>query len=420
MHIETTYRCTSDPGCVFCYNPLRGVPFNETKMDKIIQSIYDSWVPHVYLIGGEPSLLGVGKLNQYINLLARRSSITIVTNGLIYLQGLSRRLACIGIPIHGNKTTHERHTRFPGGYDKTIENIRQYIQDGFDVRCIPVLTAWNYDQVYEVIKLASQLGMESVFVDRYEDGGLGSQMSNVLKPSLEQFQIALGQMIKARDDFGMPVGFGTAIPFCLDPRLITENMHSDCGAGITFAAVNPDGDVRVCNQSIKVYGNVLLKPIEAIWQSKELQEFRDLSWVTEPCRSCPVLSECLCGCKVDCSQACGFCVDYAVRGLNSPPNPLRKIRRRALPITFPKPYRRLMVDNYTILNTFHRIPYLITRYQAIRIDETATEIIRFLISSGQCAEEILVGRFSEEVEEPEFRSFVSKLIEIGAVREVVT
>lgn len=285
IHIEMSYACNSC--CIFCYNPYRESKINYSKIDEIVKSVYNSHIPHVYLIGGEPSLLKTEKLNEYINLLAENSSVTVVTNGLIYKKGLSDKLACIGIPIHGNKRTHELLTGVKGGHKKIIQTIKNYVKNGFDVRCIPVLMSVNYDQMYEIIKLAKELGMESVFVDRFESGGIGSQTAEKLKPNLLQFKEALSQMIQARDDFSIPVGFGTAIPFCLDERLITENMWANCGVGVTFGAINPKGDFRICNQSNIVYGNVSKEPIEKIWNKKEIDEFRDLRWVSEPCKNCP-------------------------------------------------------------------------------------------------------------------------------------
>ena len=412
VHIETTYACNCS--CVFCYNPRRGERFCKEKIDRIVLSVFNSWVPHVYLIGGEPSLLGVKQLNEYIELLSQRSSVTIVTNGLVCLNGLSQKLACVGVPIHGNKETHERHTTSKGGYDKTIKAIKYYIQSGLDVRCIPVLTSWNHDQIYDIIRLAKQLGMESVFVDRFEDGGLGSCRAKDLKPSIDQFRVSLGQMIAARDDFGIPVGFGTAIPYCLDSRLMAENMSANCGVGITFAAVNPDGDVRICNQSERIYGNVLQKPIEQIWADARLDEFRDLRWVKEPCKSCAVLTDCMCGCKVDCSCSDGYCVDYAVRGLEKPLNKVMPVQVKQPRSTYPAEYRRIKADPYLRLNTFHREKYLVTRYQTITVNDVAEEIIRAIVR-GETSERLLAEVFSDIAEESDIRSFVTTLVTVGAV-----
>jgi len=420
LHIEMSYACNSK--CIFCYNPYRESPVDYSKIDKIVKSVHRSHIPHVYLIGGEPSLLITEKLNQYINLLSERSSVTIVTNGLIYKKGLSDKLACIGIPIHGNRETHETLTNNKGGYSKTIRTIKNYVKDGFDVRCIPVLMSANYNQMYNVIKVAKELGMESVFVDRFESGGIGSQIADKLKPSFSQFREALNQMIKARDDFNIPVGFGTAIPFCLDERLIKENMWADCGVGVTFGAVNPDGDFRICNQSSVVYGNVLKEPIEKIWNKKRIDEFRDLRWVKQPCRSCLFLHCCTCGCKVDLTCSNKYCMDYAVRENREKLLDLTKLKELSKIFfkeedclnNFPKKYRKFVVNKYTKLNLKHKEKYLITRYQTIVLDKMAIKIIKEVLA-GVNSESDLINKFINRVEEKELRVFIDKLIKVGAI-----
>jgi len=422
VHIEMSYACNAR--CIFCYNPSRRSLIDYHKVDKIVKAVSDSRIPHVYLIGGEPSLLKTEKLNEYINLLAENSSVTIVTNGLIYKKGLSKKLACIGIPIHGNEKTHEILTGIKGGYKKVIKTIENYVKEGFDVRCIPVLMSVNYNQMYEIIKLAKNLGMESVFVDRFESGGIGSKTASRLKPSLEQFREALTQMIAARNEFKIPVGFGTAIPFCLDERLITESMWADCGAGVTFAAINPNGDFRICNQSPIIYGNVLKEPIVKIWNKKEINEFRDLRWVERPCKDCPFLHICTCGCKVDLTYCRKFCIDYAVRENKKDLVSIQRLRElkkvfqqneeKKLKVGFPKNYRFFKPNPYTKLNVWSKEKYLVTRYQTICLDEWGTKLLKKILA-GVSSEEHLIKEFKEKIKPEEIRKFVSILAKVGAV-----
>lgn len=125
VHIETTYACNQH--CRFCYNPNRNMQIDLGIIDRIVASIYKSWVPHIYLIGGEPSLLKAEKLNEYIELLSERSSVTIVTNGQIYLEKLSSKLACLGIPIHGLENEHDflagKKGSFRRAFDKLYSSI---------------------------------------------------------------------------------------------------------------------------------------------------------------------------------------------------------------------------------------------------------------------------------------------------------
>lgn len=419
IHIEMSYACNSK--CIFCYNPYRGSSINYHVIDKIVKSVYKSQIPHVYLIGGEPSLVKTTKLNEYINLLKKTSSVTIVTNGLIYKRGLSRDLACIGIPIHGDQNTHESLTGIKGSYKRVIQTIKQYVKDGFDVRCIPVLMSVNYNQMYNIIKLAKELGMESVFVDRFESGGIGSNLSQKLKPTLEQFQEALSQMISARDDFKIPVGFGTAIPFCLDERLITENMWADCGVGTTFGAINPNGDFRMCNQSNIIYGNVLKEPIEKIWNKKKLDDFRNLKWLPKLCLNCPFLYNCTGGCKVDLTCSNAYCVDYAVRDNTNKLLSHKQLLKLAktfkdkkISTSFPLEYRTFHLNRYTKLNLSHREQYLVTRYQTICLNKVAVRLMKSIIN-GITSEKELVNKYKRDVSEKAIRQFVSQILEAGAI-----
>lgn len=191
LQIELTYECNQN--CVFCYNPERGKGVDLETIDKMVDKIAKECIPHIYLMGGEPSIIGTTKLNEYIEKLSENSSVTIVTNGYIKLEGISKKLACIAVPLHGyNAHTHEMVTGKKGGFDKTIDTIRYYVSEGIDVRCIIVLTGYNYHYIDKIIELAIDLGMESVYIDRYEDGGIGATNSGVLrlKPSLEEFREA--------------------------------------------------------------------------------------------------------------------------------------------------------------------------------------------------------------------------------------
>ena len=417
VHIEMTYSCNAK--CFFCYNPYRDSPIDYDMIDKVVKAVDKSHIPHVYLIGGEPSLLNTMKLNEYIDLLSKTSSVTIVTNGLKYIEGMSKNLACLGVAIHGDAETQEWLSGVKGGYSKTVENIKKYVRDGFDVRCIPVLTSKNYDQIYNIIKLAKELGMESVFVDKFEIGGMGLDMANQLKPSMKQFKISLGQMIEARDKFKIPVGFGTAIPYCLDRRLIEEEMFANCGVGVTFAAINPNGDFRICNQSEIVYGNVLKESIEEIWKKKSLETFRDLSWTQSPCDECILLTECTGGCKVDLSCSSGYCIDYHIREntkelvITEDIAKLWKVRelkiaKKFSKVSYPEEYREFLVDKRINIIKKHKENYLVTRYQTIIISEITTEVVEKIIS-GMRSEKELINFFKERVSEKELRKFLTKL-----------
>ncbi len=419
-HIELTYACNQN--CIFCYNPSRKRNEDIEVVDQIVKQVAQDKIPHVYLIGGEPSLLSAKKLNSYIEILSDSSSVTIVTNGLRTLKGISQKIACFGVPLHGDKETHEFLNQTSGSYEKTRESIKYYVEKGYDVRCISVLSGYNYDQMYELIELADKLGMESVYVDRYEDGGIGSIHSKErnLKPTEEQFKEAVGQIIQAKKDFLQGrVGFGTAIPYCLDERIIEEGLTSNCGVGSYFAAINPEGNFRLCNQSQLIFGNVLEETIQEIWNKEQLDIFRDLHWLEEPCNSCSLVLDCVAGCKVDANCSDSFCVDYAVRKKDFPPNDLvQKFESKEMLKPPPEQMRRFSVNRYLKLTTCYEENFMVTRYQTVKLDREALEIIEEIIRKEICSEKELISRFDFKIPEKEIRRLVTKMIQAGALDEM--
>lgn len=428
LHIEMTYACNAN--CLPCYNPERGVSLDLSKMDSLVEAVSKWHIPHVYIIGGEPSLIPVKKVNEWIDILSLHSSVTIVTNGIVTMKGVDPRLSCFGVPIHGsNAKTHEIFNQHPGSFSKVLDTVRYYVKEGFDVRCIPVLVGFNYDQMYDIIKIARDLGMESVFVDRYEDGGLGATRSEKypLKPTAEQFREGVSQILKALKDFPEfkgRIGFGTAIPFCLDERIVEAGITADCGVGTYFCAVNPNGDLRICNQSQRIYGNILQTPIPEIWQSTKMLDFRDLKWVDYPCSCCSLLRHCMCGCKVDANCSKNYCIDYAVRKKEPPSEELiSKFKQRAPTLSYPDNYRVFKLSPYSKLTLDYKEKYLVTRYQTVIVDTESIPVLKFLLSHSDnvsIPEYEIISYFSSTYEVSDLRIFLSQLLEVDAISLVCT
>lgn len=434
VQIETTYACNHK--CAFCYNPRRDTKIDYDKLDKIVDSISKSQIPHVYLIGGEPSLIPVKKLNEYIEKLSIHSSVAIITNGSIRLENISHKLVCFGIPIHGmTAEEHDLSTGVLGSYNRTIDNIKYYVSHGFDVRIVLVLTGYNYNHMYEMMRMAAELGAESVYVDRYEEGGFGATVSSELslKPTLSQFREGVGQILKARDElsiFNGKIGFGTAIPMCIDERLLTENMSSTCGVGTTFCAISPEGDLRVCNQSEIKFGNVIDEPLEEIWKKKDLNLYRDFSWVEEPCMSCKLLEECHCGCTVDVNCTDQFCIDFAIREDKDDiiTENIQKINEgyydqilfgeKEMNDSYPDKYRVFRLNPYLKIHEKYATKKIVTKYRTISIDENALKIVKEIVNCSIVNEKELIDRFEDLIDVDELRKFVSFLIQSEALDQI--
>jgi len=59
--------------------------------------------------------------------------------------------------------------------------------------------------------------------------------------------------------------------------------------------------------------------------------------------------------------------------------------------------------------------FLVTRYQTVKLDETALEMAQAIQSEAVINEQALVARFIERIEEHETRLFVSKMLQVNAL-----
>jgi radical SAM protein with 4Fe4S-binding SPASM domain len=436
-HIEITYACMED--CIMCYNPTRTKVSQRDKEQvwSIVRSLAEQRIPHTYLIGGEPTYGYTGaELGDMVDYLSDHgSSVTIVTNGQIHLKDFTRRLACFGVSLHGaTAEDHDAITRKPGSFKRAVAAARMYVEDGHDVRIVPVVMGRNHDQMYRIAELAADIGAESVYFDIYEPGGIGEANSHDadlhMQPTLDELRIALGQIVEAHDVLPFPgsVGIGTALPYCFDERLIERHMFENCGVGTYFCAITNTGDMRMCNQSKMRLGNVLERSMRDIWTDPLFDEvFRNLSWVQEPCASCPVLHDCGGGCKVDEGCSTGeLCIDRVVRGL-SPDVKLKltenDVFHQQLTAEVPEHWRVVEPNRYlavTDLYKEHGDIFFKTRYQTVRITESEQNMLESIRAAGRVDERDFVAAYSTWVDETELRTFVSQLVQAGAVDVVGT
>lgn len=438
LQIELTYQCNLN--CVFCYNPLRAKTFSIEDIDRLVKRISEFKIPQIYLIGGEPSVLGVKKLNEYIDLLSKTSSVTIVTNGFIKLEGISTKLANIAVSLHGyDAKSHEAFNGVKGSFERAIASIRYYKTLGINVRCVTVLSGENYSFIGKILKRAINAGVDEIYIDRYEDGGIGATNSSKinLKPTNQQFREALSQIIEVRNSGLLApekIAFGTAIPFCVDERMFAENLLSSCSAGTNFCAITPTGDLRLCNQSNKVYGNVFKEDIDVIWANSRTEDYRCMKWTQPPCSLCKLLSVCQAGCRVDANSLCAYCIDYALRdnldetikcnierinaGELIPQSPYQNSRLKSAirrKIDFKSDL--FASDRFLRVNEYKSTFYMVTQFQGVQIGKDEFEFLEFILSKKHftCSELFDV---LDVYEEKSIEDFVQLLLFLGAIRKL--
>ncbi|GAB4534990.1 MAG: hypothetical protein Kow0063_18720 [Anaerolineae bacterium] len=300
ISLELTPLCNSH--CSGCFNvfldegrgrrdvPVRRPPLPFDGWRKIL----DQLAPHVHrlkLTGGEPTLHpDFEAILGYIRQLD--ISVTVFTNGRWphperVLEALRRtpNLDGLLVSLHGARAaSHEAYSGVPGSFDETVSNIRRAIELGIPVTLSTVLHLANLDELAEIVSLARSLGAGRVAFNRY----LGRPLPG-LALSDDQLKQAT-RTIDAMRGAGQSVAFGVGIPQCFTP-----SSSTGCLAGVAYCAVDPWGNLRPCNHSDLVAGNLLRRTLEEAWTSPVMERFREA--IPDACHTCAAFPTCHAGCR---------------------------------------------------------------------------------------------------------------------------
>jgi radical SAM protein with 4Fe4S-binding SPASM domain len=251
--------------------------------------------PHaerVRLTGGEPTLHP--EFTEIVRVLAEFGiSFSIFTNAcwqhpdqLVAL--LKTTPQCVGllISLHGaDAETHEAFSGMPGSFAETVCNIRLAARAGLKVATSTVVFKQNFDKLADIVAFSAALGADHAVVNRY----LGASLP-AIEPSYAELQIAVQTAERLRRE-GARVKFGNGVPQCF-----VTNSSTGCLAGVAYCAVSPWGELRPCNHSPTVAGDLLTQPLEQVWRSAAMENWRSL--MPRECETtCSMYPTCHGGCR---------------------------------------------------------------------------------------------------------------------------
>jgi len=244
------------------------------------------------LTGGEPTLHP--EFEEIIRAVDDLDvSATVFTNGrwqkpkniVELFTNLSSSKWGLLVSLHGpNAETHEAFTNSPGSFEETCSNIKLATDAGLHVHISTVIIRQNYDRLPEMAELSRSLGAKRAVFNRY----LGIAMPSI-EPDNEQLLRAVSDIERLRQA-GEAVRYGNCIPQCFTP-----SSSTGCWAGVAYCTIDPWGNLRPCNHSPTIAGNILEQSIEEIWQNDIMNRWRKLT--PSQCSHCSEMDVCHGGCK---------------------------------------------------------------------------------------------------------------------------
>ena len=316
---EITQRCNH--ACLHCYNIWQGeppsspIPYPRGELDTtqtlhlINKALDETDCHHVTLTGGEPLLRA--DLPILLDTLRKRNTqVTIISNGRLLKEQtaaslLEHGVALFELPLLSHqREVHDRLSAAPGAWDSVLAAMTHIRLHHGQVVTAFVATRLNIGHLYETIKLAFAFGARAIMFNRFNPGGRGRTYLDQLLPSIEQVREALTVAESASVEFGIPISCSIPIQPCLiDTSAFPHLGFGYCAAGSerAYYTLDPLGNVRPCNHSTTILGNLFEESFGKLVSPKRLSGF--VNALPSSCTACEQSAVCQGGCKAA-AQVC--------------------------------------------------------------------------------------------------------------------
>jgi radical SAM protein with 4Fe4S-binding SPASM domain len=312
---EVTQACNHD--CLHCYNawknpvayPTGQLNTHETltMLEKMLDQTGASLVT---LTGGEPLLRP--DLFDIVDFLGKRGiTINLITNGSLLTGDVVARLngavSVFEVPLlSSDRQIHDRMSGVAGAFDRATMAIAELRATRQRVVTVFVATRWNLPTWRETAELAFALGVDGVMFNRFNPGGRGRENIAELQATPAELAAALDVAQELREKFELPVSCSIAMPPCLfEHRRWPGLTFGFCAAGTerAYYTLDPLGNVRPCNHSTRILGNILRQDFAEIVAAPAMADF----FAARPavCAGCEWENQCLGGCKAAAEVCCG-------------------------------------------------------------------------------------------------------------------
>lgn len=316
--LELTYRCNHK--CLFCSCPWdakgsnyhRGRELDFGQWKSAIDRLYSLGVKSFSLSGGEALLKDcMPQIVEYIRSESVRRGIAfpivLISNGLAmnddFLDLFRKNNVHLSMSLPGYGT----FAQLTGvdNADGVLHWFRRSNELGIKTTCNVTVTALNYHELFETLSLGLINGADDLLLNRFLLGGRGLGHRELVI-SNEQLNGMLDTAEEVLHYSNRRGNVGTEIPLCVikEPEKYRHlSIGSQCAAAKSFFVIGPSGEVRCCNHSPHIVGNILDDEIVsdvAYWNI-----FAQSNYKPAGCYDCDKVNRCDCGCRECANIVCG-------------------------------------------------------------------------------------------------------------------
>ncbi len=311
---EVTQACNHD--CLHCYNVWKnpisypeGELGTEETLAMLGRMLDETGASLVSLSGGEPLLRrDIFEMTDF--LAARGASVNLITNGSLLDEAaiarfLPEKVSVFELPLlSSERAIHDRMSGAEGAFDRVTMAMAELKAAKQRVVGVFVATKLNLHTWKRTAELAVAMGLDGVMFNRFNPGGRGFRNLELLQAGPQGLQAALDIAEEMSAEYDLPVSCSIAMPPCLFETSRYERLgFGFCAAGTerAYYTLDPTGNVRPCNHSPTILGNIREGGFWELAETEKMKAF--LVARPEFCAGCRFELQCQGGCKAA-AEAC--------------------------------------------------------------------------------------------------------------------
>jgi len=262
--------------------------------------------------GGEPTLKFEELLECIMYVKSKNKKVTIITNATLLDKEkidilLKLKVDLFEITINSyKKEIHEEINGIEGSFDKSIEVIKYLISKKANIVIPIVITKYNINEIDKTLEYIYNLGVKNIMVNRYNIGGNGCNEYLDILPNFSELKDVYKGINEFASKKDIKLSSLVCTPICvLNPKDYPNIKFSNCNCTNLNRryTLTRNGDIRFCNHSPEIIGNIYKEKIKEILKSEKLLRWGEIE--PEFCSNCNYKEECQYGCRAA-SQQMGY------------------------------------------------------------------------------------------------------------------
>ncbi|MFU8804952.1 MAG: radical SAM/SPASM domain-containing protein [Bradymonadaceae bacterium] len=314
LDFELTTGC--DHKCGHCYNvwgaededPQGGYKKGSLRLDEYLammdKVIDQTGADHITITGGEP-LLHKGALEIIEKACSKVSTVQLITNGSHITPEVARRFGKAGlrsVQLTLLSAQPHRHNLLKGAdcFDDTVRAAMELREARVPVQVCFVAMRTNWEEFEEVMELCYVLGVGGISYNRMSPTGGAIHNVRRLLPEVEHVEHNLLTAERLGPKYKIHVATAMPVPPCLirmERFKWVQFGFCSTGTHSPNIVVDPLGNIRSCNLSSGLLGNIIDEDWKTIFGRVTKYQTGFQKKVPEMCKGCRYERSCQGGCK---------------------------------------------------------------------------------------------------------------------------